>query len=179
MTETHRVYTLPFAPVALNQAYSTRVIKKGRKSIPIRYLQPAYKAFKATVKEYLEKTDEGHGGKITFSPPFNLYFLFLMEKSSWFFKNGNIRKRDVSNYFKLLEDACSEYWDVDDTHNITVKGDKRWVPDGELTEFVEDAYDSPPHKTLRAIIKLVVSPLPEDNCQWDGKLEIPGVSLIE
>lgn len=174
MDENKRIYTIPFAPVALNQAYSTRVVKKGRKHIPIRYLQPAYKAFKAAVKDQLEK----QGGSLPFDPPFCLHFIFVMEKSSCFFKNGNMRKRDVSNYFKLLEDACSEYWDVDDTHNLVVVGQKRWVEDGALEEFIEDAYDSPPHKTLRGIIKLCVQPLPETYGKWDGTMKL-GVNLKE
>ena len=166
-----KTYTIPFAPVSLNQAYSTRVVKKGGKSIPIRYLQPAYKAFKATVKEHLELQ-----GPLGFEPPFSICFLFLMEKSSFYFKNGNTRKSDVTDFFKLVEDACAEHWGVDDSKNYLVVGHKRWVEDGKL-DFLEDAYKSPPHKTLRCTIKIVVSPLDENFAEWDGKL-IPDIKAL-
>jgi Holliday junction resolvase RusA-like endonuclease len=99
-------YLIPFAPCSLNQAYSTRV-GKGRR--PFRYMQPAYKAYKAAIKEHIEEQ-----GPLGFEPPFAICFLFLMERASFFFKNGNLRRRDVSDYFKLVEDACSEHWGVDD-----------------------------------------------------------------
>ena len=170
---TRKEYLIPFAPVSLNQAYSTRIVRKGRRHIPIRYMQPAYKEFKATIKEHLEEQ-----GDLPFGPPFALCFLFLMERASFFFKNGNLRRRDVSDYFKLVEDACSEYWGVDDKENLIIVGHKRWVPDGELDEFIEDAYKAPPHKDLRAIIKLVVTSLPEDFGEYDGKL-VPDISVLE
>jgi len=166
---TSKTYEIPFAPVSLNQAYSTRIVKKGKKHIPIRYLQPAYRKFKDTIKEHLEKA-----GPLGFDPPFALCFLFLMEKSSFFFKNGNPRRRDVSDYFKLVEDACAEFWGVDDSRNYLVVGHKRWVEDGELEGFDDSAYKDPPHKTLRATIKIVISPLDENFGKWDGKL-VPDV----
>jgi 5-methylcytosine-specific restriction endonuclease McrA len=166
-------YLIPFAPVSLNHAYSTRVMRKGKRPIPIRYLQPNYKAFKSAVVECLEEQ-----GALPFDPPFAICFLFLMEHSSFFYKKGTLRKRDLTNFFKLLEDACSEHWGVDDKENLLIVGHKRWVPDGELNEFIEDAYKSPPHKDLRAIIKLVVTPLPKDFGKYDGKL-VPDTSVLE
>ena len=166
-------YLIPFAPASLNQAYSVRIQRKGRRSIPIRYLQPCYKAFKATIKEHLEEQ-----GELPFEPPFAICFLFLMEHSSFFYKKGTLKRRDITNYFKLLEDACAEHWGVDDKENFLIVGHKRWVPDGELTDFVEDAYKSPPHKDLKAIIRLVVSPLPKDFGKFDGKI-VPDISVLE
>ena len=168
-----KTYHIPFAPVSLNQAYSTRVMRKGKKTVPIRYLQPAYRKFKDTVKEQLEQQ-----GPLGFEPPFAISFLFLMEKSSFFFKNGNTRKSDVSDYFKLVEDACAEHWEVDDCHNFIVVGHKRWVDDGELKDFVEDAYKSPPHKNLKATIQIVVAPLDETFAKWDGKL-VPDLGVLD
>lgn len=168
----HKTYTIPFAPVSLNQAYSTRVMRKGKRHIPMRYMQPAYKAFKATVKEHLEQQ-----GPLGFEPPFALCFLFLLEKSSFFFKNGNTRKCDVTDWFKLVEDACAEHWGVDDCHNLVVCGHKRWVEDGELEGFIEDAYKNPPHKNLRATIKILVTPLEENFAKWDGKM-LPDAGVL-
>jgi Holliday junction resolvase RusA-like endonuclease len=178
MNDAKRIYIIPFSPVGVNHAYSTRIVRKGKSHIPIRYMQPNYKEFKAAVKFWLEKTDTLSGGRLPFGPPFSIHYLFLMEKSSFFYKKGTLKRRDVSNYFKLLEDACSEYWEVDDTHNLVVIGQKRWVPDGELKEFIEDAYKDPPHKDLRAIIKIGVQKLPETYGEWDGRID-PGVSLKE
>ncbi|MHA2066331.1 MAG: hypothetical protein ACXABY_18325 [Candidatus Thorarchaeota archaeon] len=172
---TRRVYTIPFAPVSHNQAYSTRVMRKGKKSYPMRYMQPAYKAFKAKIKEHLVETDAECGGPLPFEPPFALNFLFLLERSSFFFKNGNVRRCDVSDFIKLAEDACSEHWEVDDCHNFLLVAHKRWVD--ELPEFVEDAYKSPPHKTLRAIIKIVVTTIPESFAEWDGQV-VPDTSIL-
>jgi len=180
MTESdvkRRIYNIPFAPASHNQAYSTRVMRKGKKTVPIRYMQPAYKAFKAKIKEYLEKTDAECGGPLSFEPPYAVCFLFLMERSSFYFKNGNVRKRDVTDFFKLVEDACAEHWGVDDCQNFMVVGHKRWVPDGELDTFVEDAYKSPPHKNLKGIIKIVVTPVPEEFGEWDGQL-VPDTSIL-
>ncbi len=169
---TRKVYTIPFYPASLNQAYSTRIVKKGKRSIPIRYLQPAYKAFKAAVKEQLAQQ-----GPLGFEPPFAISFLFLMEKSSFYFKNGNTRKCDVSDYFKLVEDACAEHWGVDDCKNYVVVGHKRWVEDGELDNFIEEAYKDPPHKNRKGTITIVVAPLEENFSKWDGKL-VPDIGVL-
>lgn len=170
-----RTYEIPFAPVSHNQAYSTRVMRRGGKNVPIRYMQTNYKAFKALVKEYLAEIDESYGGPLPFEPPLAVCFLFLMEKSSFFYKKGTVKRRDVTDFFKLVEDACSEHWGIDDCHNYLVLGHKRWVEDGQLPEFVEDAYDNPPHKSLVAIIKIKVQPIPKDFGKWDGNIvpEVP------
>jgi len=58
---------------------------------------------------------------------------------------------------------------------LLVVGHKKWVPDGELPEFEEDAYKNPPHKDLRAVIKIIVRPLDEEDARWSGNIvpEIP------
>jgi hypothetical protein len=176
-----RVYTICFAPCSHNQAYGTQIRRKGRKHFPVRYLQPDYRAFKEAVKFSLLETDACYGGPLPFKPPFALTFLFLMEHSSFFYKKGTWRRRDVSDFFKLVEDACSEHWGHDDKFNLVVTGQKRCVPDGTLTEFIPDAYKSPPHKDLVGIIKIVIRPLPEDFVWWDGNLipELPKCSIEE
>lgn len=169
-----RTYLIPVAPVSLNQAYSTRIMRKGKKQVPIRYLQPGHRAFKEFVKTKLAEQDVANNYVPLNGQPLAVCFLFLFAKSSFYYKKGTTRRCDVSDFIKLVEDACSEHWKVDDAYNYLVVGHKRWVEDGELEGFIEGAYKDPPHKTLRATIKIVVSPLDENFGKWDGKL-VPDV----
>ena len=100
-----------------------------------------------------------------------------MERSSFFFKNGNARRRDVTDYFKLVEDACAEFWGVDDCRNYIVVGHKRWVEDGTLQGFEEPDGYTPPHKTLVGTIKITISALDENFAEWDGKL-VPDIGVL-
>lgn len=172
-----RVYDIPFSPVSLNHAYGTQIRGKGRKRFPVRFLQPGYKAFKEAVKMALLEGDAMYGGPIPFKPPFAIYFLFLMERSSWYYKKGTWKRRDLTNHFKLLEDACSEHWGFDDKFNVVMVGQKRWVPDGSLKQFDDKAYHNPPHKDFKAVIRVVIRSLPEGFSRWDGHISpvMPGL----
>ena len=176
-----REYLLPFAPLSVNNAYGARCIKAGSRYLPSRFLDSRYRHYKDVIKERIIITNliEGDVPPLRFV---GMDFTFIFERSSFWEKTtGNVKKKDVSNLFKLLEDAFAEEMGLDDRNNLCVFGRKYCVDDGTLSVepvcFGKDkrGKDKKPPTTDRAIIQVVVTEMLEEDIPWLGNvLTTPG-----
>lgn len=125
-----RHYIVPYEPISLNSMYSTN--RGGH-----RFLVNHARVYKEFIKECLEFGDYGKGG-----PPIwdfytvTMIFLFpaMVLKGrgpAVFFQNENLQPKDVTNYFKAVEDSLADYLGRDDRHNIDIHGYKRIALDGK------------------------------------------------
>ena len=118
---------LPYFPPPLNRAY---VSVQGRK-----ILSRESRTFKSQSIGYLSTTYledisqfvSEHKGK-TFTLVIRLY-------SRWKAANGNLIKRDISNYVKLIEDVIAEVLGIDDKYNVRVVVDKIHTLESEYVEI--------------------------------------------
>lgn len=124
-----RYYRIPWAAVSLNAAYATRFGQARR------FLVPVYKDFKELVKEVLKDEDRGR------QPPqyltYRCSYLFLYEEPELFSDARTKTKAlqmdevltsiDISNLFKMVEDALFEYLQQKDSRVTDLHGFKKCV----------------------------------------------------
>ena len=82
-------------------------------------------------------------------------YIYLMPHAEMFFKNGKLRRRDVSNYIKLLEDGLMAVFQQDDSQVFTLHGTKRISPDGRFHCIVivtEASIDDPVYHGQNPVI---------------------------
>jgi len=123
-----RWYQIPrIEPLSLNNAYRTATTKKG---VPIRVKTTAAKKYLKRVQEEMRTIDHVRGSKHLPHAFYDIHYIFLTGELGWFFKNGKLRKKDVSNMLKLTEDAVFTYFgnDEDDAQVVDVHGHKRIRP---------------------------------------------------
>lgn len=112
------IYIIEEIPISLNKIYSTG--KKG-----IRFITKEAFDFKQRLswyfceQDYLNKRDKL---KVEF---YALEIIVCLEKEKLFFKNGNLRKCDLDNMVKLIQDALFSYLEEDDSKVIKLKVEKR------------------------------------------------------
>ena len=94
MQEKSIILSFPFLPCSTNKAYA---------GYPRRHKSDEYKSFEQWMTVYMRKFPkyEIEGNK-WLSVKYVFYFPL-------FFKNGSIRKRDVSNFEKTLSDSLSHH----------------------------------------------------------------------
>lgn len=102
---------------------------------------------------------------------FNVKYLMLFEQSEVFIpppkrksktpRKHDVVRMDVTNMFKLLEDAIYEYLETDDRYVFSVEGHKRTVPDSYFTKICEHSTDSDKFKNRRGITIVRIENLDE------------------
>lgn len=130
-------FIIPFAPVSVNDAYGIRSVATKSSSYAFKYLQPHYRKLKEVMTEVLASQDTGED----VGPYLRVEYLFLYVSEEIFIQKGSpntikaesgrliqdpdLYRKDVSNSFKLVEDALFDYFRKDDTRSIDVVGYKR------------------------------------------------------
>lgn len=112
-------YKIPCNPISVNEAY--RIGSGGSH----KFLFPWMWEFKDFVLRKM-KSQDSHRRK-PHGEGFVCSYLFVWQKDEFYFKNGTRKKLDVSNYFKLLEDAVFSYLGLDDGSVFDIHGYKRFV----------------------------------------------------
>lgn len=122
-----RIYRFDLEPISLNGVYQTS-FHSGR-----RFLSEAGRRYKEALLAGMVEADKDRG-KLQ-AEYLEVSFVFLLPRvrprssgMAFFFKNGNPRKLDVSNFIKLLEDSLAEHLEIDDNRNISIHGHKRVHP---------------------------------------------------
>ena len=98
-------FIIPLRPPSVNSLYN--VMRYGPR-LEVK-LKPEVVIFKATVKQYVP----------TFTRPSEhdlVYFNMTFHDSAYFFKNGKLRKFDITNTEKALLDAICERLGFDDCY---------------------------------------------------------------
>ena len=120
-----RIYTILMQPISLNNIYPTG---KGGK----RYLRKDVKQLKKMIQDALWALDMQQKKKPLVSPFYEVVLIVWMPHDRFFFKNGKVRKLDVSNMIKVIEDALFEYIKQgNDSQVLTVSVNKRIHPKDE------------------------------------------------
>jgi Holliday junction resolvase RusA-like endonuclease len=130
----HRYYLSDTAPISLNNAY-----------IPI-----AGRRWKPTKETGKYKGDFMRNARGQDTLPeydsFEITYVYFLPQEAMYFGNGNFRKKDVSNYIKLLEDALMVVLGKDDTMVFSLHAYKRVSPDNRfhcIAIVTEGAIDDP------------------------------------
>lgn len=108
--------------VSVNEAY-VNVPGVGRKA------SAALKRFKASAAHDLK------GCRLHFPPRPQPHALTVTHYGDWHTKEGQPRKRDLTNYLKALEDAVSAWLGLDDRWVYEVRARKVHAPDAPRIEF--------------------------------------------
>lgn len=111
------IYYLEIAdikPISLNHMYPTN-FKTGR-----RYISPEGETYKQHIAILLASDINKRRLNHLFDikDPLALYIDFL--GADLFYKNGKLKKQDVSNFIKPVEDAISKFFNFDDSQNFEV-----------------------------------------------------------
>ena len=111
--------------VTTNHALAWRTMKRGPKAIPFSYRTDAYKEMAGAVGEQIGK----YRGALK-EEPYKASYIYRFPDTKYFFKNGNVRKVDLSNLHKPLEDCISEALDLDDKFAFALELRKEFQPEG-------------------------------------------------
>lgn len=114
----------------MNNAYPTN-------RMGYRFLTPDGKMLKSLVREICEAQD------LRRDPPVCVYRSVTIilwyphtrgrgKGQSMFYMNGNLKRLDLTNMAKLIEDAFNEYIGQDDSSNLSVNLHKRVAPDDRM-----------------------------------------------
>lgn len=123
-----RIYFFPLRPISVNDAYM-RARWGGRD----RFLTNDARIFKEKIKELLELQDNHlySSDKLQLDNKtyLALNFYFYFKKDTLYMgktitEDSCLSANDVSNFFKLIEDAFSEYSKIDDRNNLIIRGTK-------------------------------------------------------
>ena len=120
-----RFYFLPVDPISVNRAY-IRNFGRGRD----RRLSKEAESLKLSVKSNMEMQDETFydGCKMFLDKDEWLHcdYAFLLPKDKFYSdkKFEKVRKEDLTNFYKLVEDAMSEYTGIDDSKVVSMTGIK-------------------------------------------------------
>jgi len=116
-----RMYVIPADPIPYNNCYPTS--RSG-----FRYLSGDAKALKMFITSCLEGYDRilYHGSKFKLRTGAVLCFdlCCIYQPNNLHYKNGSVKRKDVSGFVKLVEDAVSEYLGIDDSINRKVIAEK-------------------------------------------------------
>lgn len=96
-------FKIPLTPPSVNSLY--QVFRYGKK-LEVK-LHPHVLIFKNEVKGFIPRWEWKHQGEL-------LFFEMDFHDTSYFFKNGKLRKFDITNTEKALLDAVCEKIGVDD-----------------------------------------------------------------
>jgi hypothetical protein len=123
-----RVYVIPLRPFGSNNAYSQQ-----RRPPFMRFLTNEGRAWKEKFKESLDACDMIRGGKPVFieGTKVKLTGVFAPMHEDFWYKNGNLKKKDLTNWTKLAEDCLAEYLGYDDSNNWDLVWYKRVAEDLE------------------------------------------------
>jgi Holliday junction resolvase RusA-like endonuclease len=124
---------LPFIPPSLSEAY-TRDHRLTTEARNFKAKAPAHFAEKylEDISEFLKEHNET-----------NMYVLAVRMHMDWKTEKGTFKRRDISNYIKLLEDSVSATLGVDDKQNIRIIFDK---VDSKEPPMVEIFYYNSKHE---------------------------------
>lgn len=119
-----RVYVLPINPISINDAY-LRNFGRGHD----RRLSVEASQLKSQVKNSLQIQDsmfyESNKYELDSDKQWlHCHYTFYLPKDNFFINGVKPRRRDVSNFFKLIEDAICEYIEIDDSHVVEIHGTK-------------------------------------------------------
>jgi Holliday junction resolvase RusA-like endonuclease len=137
----------PYFPPSSNNAYFTKLQRKGGKSIPIRVLTNEGRKYKREFKTWLAKEHPNllaffgnkHG---EFSILVVLYFKEVYN-AGWPKTVKTRHKRlDASNRVKVLEDALAEACGHDDSQHMTISSMKSRADSGQEPYFELWAWNS-------------------------------------
>jgi hypothetical protein len=111
-----------FSPVSINDAYFDRRILKNPNQRPFKGLcrfcnvpvkrmltQKAQDIKEDLVKEFKLQDLLHRKGNLPDFDYYKIEYIFYMVQGEMFYKNGNLRKKDVSNFIKLIEDSFFTY----------------------------------------------------------------------
>ncbi len=123
-------------PITINQAYKTIMLKKGSKKIPMRAATGDLKVYKAQVKNQMLFKRVNTSALIKFKDE-KLVLHIKVSTSDWITKAGTIRKNDVTNRIKTLEDAVFEALGIDDSQVWTCLVHKAEETQDQTHVFIE------------------------------------------
>jgi hypothetical protein len=138
-----RIYDFWVKPLTLNHAYF--IVGSGKQA-----LTKEGRVYKKFIDETIAMTDAYHGRAQPDASLLEFTYIYLFphtpdplpkgvkslpkhqqtvlrkrQHDYLFFGNGKLQPKDVTNYFKLIEDSFATAFGIDDKHNITVHGYKR------------------------------------------------------
>lgn len=114
--------SIPELPPSINSLYSTG---RGGK----RFMTKEGKVFKRLVSLLARNASAGRS-----LDPYCFYVLRVTFFMPIRFKNGTVRKWDVTNHLKALEDALAKVLELDDSHFVQVSAGKSPIRHGEKEE---------------------------------------------
>lgn len=89
------------------------------------YKDPRAKTFQEEIEWLLDPLSDEIRSKV------HCYEIELVFISNWFFKNGKIRKIDLTNMMKIVEDAIAKRLEVDDS--LCVRSDiRKGIPKNKM-----------------------------------------------
>jgi len=146
----HRRYDIPLLPLVdilqeeevKRAARARKERRKKVKKIPCRYLSvnrmyavipktsqrrlsKEGKLFKEYIGEQMKLIDEARDWGVTTFEFFDCTYVFFMTPSMFFYKNGDAKTEDVSNFLKGTEDAVFDHLLEDDKYVVSIHGHKR------------------------------------------------------
>ncbi len=134
MDSTRRTYRFELRPISLNNAYPDKRDREG-KVVGRRKSKAASGFSKAVeqamwVEDSLRKLDRPH------FPFYCVTYIFWLPQHAMFYKNGRLRKEDLSNFIKLTEDSILGYIQSDDSEVLEFHPYKRVRPRGSGDGFL-------------------------------------------
>lgn len=113
-------------PLSYNDMYVSRFSKgkKGENGSPDKkskqwmYAKDETKDYKYTIQEKVVEYFYNKGGLPKLEPESTLTLQYIFGVDA-FFKNGNPRKKDCSNFIKPIEDAVAAAIGIDDAYNFS------------------------------------------------------------
>lgn len=106
--------TLESIPISLNKAYKTIILKRGNGFIPIRAATNELIEYKSNVSDFIhfKRIDTS---AIKLFKKEKLAIHIRVDHNRWMTLKNTIRKNDVTNRIKILEDAVFEALGLDDS----------------------------------------------------------------
>ena len=123
-------------PMSLNNAYSDSIVYIKGRPRPKRFLTEEGRLYKKKWKYIFSTQAPGMPNFRQDNKPeedrvpvprvyLDFRWLFLFKDKDFEFSTGRLKGKDLSNLFKLVEDALCEYIGIDDSQTLHLIGDKR------------------------------------------------------
>lgn len=94
--------------------------------------------YKEYISEVMRAVDEVRETSLKLCDYYTCCYVFFMTQDMLFYKNGELRRVDVSNMLKAAEDAVFEHMLEDDSLVVSISGHKRLtVEEPKLTVLIE------------------------------------------
>ena len=100
-------FELPDLPASVNCIYEFNHANSG---LPVRRLKGAYALWKSNMKVHVPRADWVKGKFIKVTLDF--------QSNSWWYKNGNLKRKDIENLEKLTIDTIFEKLGADDCYIV-------------------------------------------------------------